>query len=72
MLTGLFNKICEEERIPKDWEVGIVIPLSKKGDISNCSNYGGFTLLSVVLKVCERVMEKRVREILDKRLEESE
>ena len=27
MLTGLFNKIWEDERIPKDWKVGIVIPL---------------------------------------------
>ena len=38
MLTKLCSKIWEEERIPKDWEVGIVIPLFKKGDISNCSN----------------------------------
>ena len=64
MLTVLFNKIWEEERIPKDWEVGIVIPLFKKGDTSNCSNYRGITLLSVVLKVYERIMEKRLREIL--------
>ena len=27
MLTGLINKIWEEDRIPNDWEVGIVIPL---------------------------------------------
>ena len=72
MLTELFNKIWEEERIPKDWEVGIVIPLFKKGNISNCSNYRGITLLSVVLEVYERIMEKRVREILDKQLKESQ
>ena len=41
MLTGLFNKIWKEKRISKDWEVGIVIPLFKKGDISNCNNYRG-------------------------------
>ena len=39
MLTELFNKIWEEEWVPKDWEVGIVIPLFKKGNISNCTNY---------------------------------
>ena len=33
MLTELFNKICKKERISNDWEVGIVIPLFKKGDI---------------------------------------
>ena len=30
MLSELFNKIRKEERIPKDWEVGIVTPLIKK------------------------------------------
>ena len=72
MLTGLFNGIWEEERIPKDLEVGIVIPLFKKGDISNCNNYRRITLLSVVLKVNERIVEKRMREILDEQLEESQ
>ena len=72
MLAGLFNKIWEEERIPKYLEVGILILLLRKGDISNCSDYKGITLLSVVLKVYERIMEKRVREILDKQLEESQ
>ena len=27
MLTQLFNKICEVEKIPKDWETEIVKPL---------------------------------------------
>ena len=35
ILTKLDNKIREEERIPKHWEVGIVISLFKKGDINN-------------------------------------
>ena len=39
---------------------------------SNCSNYKGITLLSVVLKVYKRIVEKKVREILDKQLEESQ
>ena len=50
MLTELFNKIWEEERIPKDGEVRIVIPLFKKGDISNCSNYREITLLSCCIE----------------------
>jgi len=71
MLTELFNKIWEEERIPKVWEMGIVKPLFLKVDISNCSNYRGITLLSILLKVYERIMKKRVGEILEKQLEES-
>ena len=40
--------------------------------INNCSNYRGIILLSVVLKVYERIIEKRVKEMLDKQLEESQ
>ena len=65
MLTELFNGKWEEERIPKDWDVGIVIPLFQKGDIGNCRE---ITLLNVVLKVFERIVEKSVREISDKQL----
>jgi len=71
MLTERYNKIWKE-RIPRDWKVGIVIPLFKKGDNSNCSNYRGITLLNVVLKVYDRIVEKGMREILDKQLEESQ
>ena len=69
MLTELFDKIWKEEGIPKDWEVKFT-----KGDISSCSNYKGIILLSVVLKVYEeeKNMKKRVREILDKQLGESQ
>ena len=30
MLIELSNKIWEKERIPKDWEVGIIITIFKK------------------------------------------
>ena len=46
--------------------MGIVIPLFEKGNIGNCSNYREINLLSVVLKVYERIMRKKVRCISDK------
>ena len=72
LLTKLFNKIWEEEKIPKDWEVGIIIPLYKKGDSKECDSYRGITLLSTVLKVYERVLEVRLRKIIENQLEESQ
>ena len=70
MLTELFNKIWEEGRIPKDWKMGTAMPLFKKRGIEEIIE--GSTLLSVVLKVYERIVEKKVGEILDKQLEESQ
>ena len=47
MLLPLFEKIWEEEQIPADWKEGFLIKIPKKGDLSNCANYRGITLLSV-------------------------
>jgi Reverse transcriptase (RNA-dependent DNA polymerase)/Endonuclease-reverse transcriptase len=71
-LTELYNKIWREETIPKDWEIGIVIPLFKKGDNTDCNNYRGITLLSSVLKVYERILEQRLRKIIENQLDETQ
>lgn len=72
LLTELYNKIWLGERIPEDWEIGIVVPLFKKGDSKDCNNYRGITLLSTMLKIYERILERRLRNILDSQLEESQ
>lgn len=50
MLYPLFKKIWEEEQTPADWKEGYLIKIPKKGDINNCTNYRGITLLSVLGK----------------------
>src|SRR3978361_562280 len=52
--------------------MGVVIPLYKKGDHKNCNNYRGVTLLSIVSKVYERILEGRLRKTLNRQLEESQ
>ena len=47
MLYPLFEKIWEEEEVPADLKEGYLIKLPKKGDLDNCANYRGITLLSV-------------------------
>ena len=72
MLTELFNRIWKEEMIPQDWEVGIILPIHKKGNNRECTNYRGITLLSVALKVYERLLEKRLRQVTDEQLAEAQ
>ncbi|VDP04260.1 unnamed protein product, partial [Schistosoma margrebowiei] len=47
ILHILYNKIWDEEQLPKDWKEGILIKIPKKGDLSDCDNYRGTTLLSI-------------------------
>jgi hypothetical protein len=50
--------------IPAEWRKSRITPLYKqKGDPLNCSNYRGIKLLSHCLKLWERVIEARLREM---------
>ncbi|KAK3515797.1 hypothetical protein QTP70_032936 [Hemibagrus guttatus] len=51
--------------VPLDWATGVVVPLFKKGDQRVCSNYSGITLLSLPGKVYSRILERRVRPVLE-------
>lgn len=65
MLYPLFEKIWEEEEVPSDWKEGYLIKLPKKGDLSNCANYRGITLLSVPGKVFNRILLERMKRAVD-------
>lgn len=57
----LVKKIGEEKEVPGDWIEGFFIKLPKKGDLSNCANYRGITLLSVPGKVFNRIILERMK-----------
>ncbi|VDP57218.1 unnamed protein product [Schistosoma curassoni] len=38
ILHILFDKIWDEEQVPKDWKEGLLIKIPKKGGLSNCDN----------------------------------
>ena len=53
-LTNMCNMVWHQEEFPADWKNGTIIPLPKKGDLTECSNWRGITLLSVPGKVFAR------------------
>ena len=51
---------------------GVVVPLLKKGDQRVCDNYRGITLLSLPGKVYAKVLERRVRPIVEPQIQEEQ
>ena len=59
VLHSLLNKIWNEEDIPQDWKVGLLVKLPKNGDLCLCKNWRGIMLLTVASKVlCKISLEK--------------
>lgn len=65
------NKTCTEEEILKDWELGMIVPIHKKGDLKICSNYRRI-LLSTTLKLYKQLWDDRLKSVLDNTLHKSQ
>ena len=50
-MHSLFNKIFELGYFPERWTEGYIIPIFKKGDKNEASNYRSITLLSIIGKL---------------------
>ncbi|KAK0137883.1 putative RNA-directed DNA polymerase from transposon X-element [Merluccius polli] len=65
-----FTRLCSitwaSGAVPLDWQTGVVVPLFKKGD------GGGITLLSLPGKIYSGVLERRVRQIVEPRIQEEQ
>ncbi|KAK3538108.1 hypothetical protein QTP70_029820, partial [Hemibagrus guttatus] len=65
-LTSLFNRVLESEKMPEEWRrSGLVLIFKNKGDVQSCSNYRGIKLMSHTIKLWERVVEARLRKVVE-------
>ena len=64
-MTGVLNEAMKEG-IPEEWRISTITPIyTQKGDPLVCNNFPGNTLLSHTLKLWERVVENRLRKMVD-------
>ena len=67
ILAELFNKCLKESCFPDFWKVSLVVPVFKNvGERSTAKNYGPVSLLSVVSKVFEKLINNRIVDNLEK------
>ena len=60
-MTDLCNAVVLEGKIPEDWRKSWMVSVYKgKGNALECGSYRGIKLLDQVMKVLERVIERRV------------
>lgn len=59
-LFKVCQKTWQEKQMPGSWKEAIIIPLNKKGDKTDCSNYRGISLLNTAYKVFSKVLLSRL------------
>ena len=65
-LSKLFNQVLKAKVMPEDWSTSTTVPIWKgKGDIADCSTYRPIRLMCHTLKILERIVETRLRDIIE-------
>ena len=73
LLWRVCRAVWKDGIAPMEWRQSTIIPLWKrKGDRRECSQYRGISLLSQPSKVFARILEKRIRYIVEPQLSENQ
>ena len=71
-LWKLFKQAWEEESIPEDWKHNIIVPIHKKGNSTECSNYRAICLAQVTLKIYTKILERKIRKVTENNMQEEQ
>ncbi|CAF3702999.1 unnamed protein product, partial [Rotaria socialis] len=64
-IHALCNKAWHQGVIPKEWGKSILVPIPKKGDLSECSNYRTISLIKHTSKILLVILLNRIKHHLD-------
>jgi hypothetical protein len=56
VIHKLINSIWNKEDLPNQWKKYIIVPVYKKGDKTDCSNYRGISVLSTSYKILSSIL----------------
>ena len=71
-LGKLLNSCWQEEHLPSDWGNGVIVKIPKKGNLVNCNNWRGITILSILGKVLSILLLDRLKDAMDDRFREQQ
>ena len=59
VLHSICQQIWETQQWPQDWKRSVCIPIPKKGNAKECSNYHTITFISHASKVMLKILQAR-------------
>ena len=64
MLHSICLQIWKTQQWPQDWKRSVFIPIPKKGNAKECSNYHIIALISHASKVMLKILQARLQQYL--------
>ena len=59
------QQIWKTQQWPQDWKMSVFIPIPKKGNIKECSNYHTIALISHASKVMLKILQARLQQYVN-------
>ena len=68
LLHSIWQKIWKFQHWPQQWKKTVFIPVPKKGNVKECSNYCTIALISHVSKVMLQVLQPRLQQYMNREI----
>ena len=68
VLDSICQQIWKTQQWPQDWKRSVFIPVLKKGNAKECSNYHTTALISPANKVMLKILQVRLQAVCELRL----
>ena len=62
VLHSICQQIWKIQQWPQDWKMLVFIPIPRKGNAKECSNYGSIALISHTSKVMLKIFQARLQQ----------
>ena len=68
MLHSIYQQIWKTQQLPQDWKRAVFIPMPKKGNAKEGSNYRTIALISHASKVMLKILQARLQQYMNHEL----
>ena len=68
VLHSICQQIWKTQQWPQDWKRSVFIPIPKKGNDKECSNYFKIALISHVSKIMFKILQARPQQYMNQEL----
>ena len=68
MLHSIYQQIWKTQQWPQDWKRSVFIPIQKKDNVKECSNYCTISLISYASKIILKILQVRLQQYVNQEL----